>query len=173
MVAIERLTVEGARAEMPGLVALLRDAVASEASVGFLDPLGEGEAEAYWRGVIAGVEQGERLLLVAREEGGIVGTAQLELATKPNAAHRAEVQKVLVLRSARRRGIGQALMDALETQARGAGRSLLVLDTRQGDAAERLYRRLGYVEAGVIPDYARSSAGTLDASVFFYKALGS
>lgn len=173
MAVVERLAAEEARAELPGLVALLRDAVASGASVGFLDPLGEDEARAYWSGVMADVEGGTRILLVARGEGGIVGTAQIELATKPNAAHRAEVQRVLVLRSARNRGIGRALMDAVETQARSVGRALLVLDTRQGDAAERLYRRLGYVEAGVIPGYARSSAGTLDASVFFYKALES
>lgn len=100
-----------------------------------------------------------------------MGTAQLELPWKPNAAHRAEVQKVLVLRSERGRDMGRALMEAIEAEARRQGGTLLVLDTRQGDTADGLYRRLGYVEAGVIPGYARNSAGTLDACVFFYKTL--
>jgi GNAT superfamily N-acetyltransferase len=50
----------------------------------------------------------------------------------PNASHRAEVQKLLVLRSWRRQGIGLALMTAIEQAARQTGRSLLVLDTRLG-----------------------------------------
>jgi acetyltransferase len=47
-----------------------------------------------------------------------------------------------------------------------------VLDTEQGGAGERLYERLGYQRAGVIPDFARSSyTGTLHATVLFYKQL--
>src|SRR5262249_36954712 len=117
------------------------------------------------------IEQGSRILLVAWTGDDLAGTVQLELAGKPNAAHRAEVQKLLVLTALRRQGIGRRLLEVLEHEARAAGRRLLVLDTRQGDAAERMYRRLGYVEAGVIPGYARSSLGALDATVFFYKQL--
>jgi ribosomal protein S18 acetylase RimI-like enzyme len=81
------------------------------------------------------------------------------------------VQRVLVHRSARRQGIAEQLMHRLEEIARERGRSLLVLDTREGDAAERLYEKLGYTVAGVIPGYARSADGSLDASVFYYKQL--
>jgi GNAT superfamily N-acetyltransferase len=90
---------------------------------------------------------------------------------KPNGSHRAEVQKLIVARPFRGQGIGAALMTAVEAAAREAGRWLLVLDTRQGDTAERLYRRLGWVEAGVIPDFALNSEGTADATVVFYKRL--
>lgn len=171
LLRIERPSPEGSLAAISGLVQVLEDAVVGGASVGFLSPLGEGEAETYWRGVAGDIEQGSRILLLAWAGDELAGTAQLELAGKPNAAHRAEVQKLLVLTALRRRGVGRRLMEALEDEARAAGRSLLVLDTRQGDSAERLYRRLGYVEAGSIPGYARSSMGTLDATVFFYKQL--
>jgi ribosomal protein S18 acetylase RimI-like enzyme len=108
---------------------------------------------------------------VARNAGRVVGSVQLALAMKPNALHRAEVQKLFVLQSQRRRGTGRALMQAVEQTARECERTLLVLDTRQGDAAEQLYRKLGYREAGIIPAYARSATGTLDSTIFFYKAL--
>ena len=39
-------------------------------------------------------------------------------------------------------------MARLEQEARSAGRTLLTLDTRAGDAAERLYRAMGWHEAG-------------------------
>ncbi len=172
MARIETLTADEAQDNLDDLTRLLQDAVAGGASLGFLAPLEDAVARNYWRDVIARVEQGSRVLLVARaEDEAVVGSAQLDLATLPNGSHRAEVQKVCVLRSARGQGIGRQLMLAVEEAARAQRRTLLVLDTRQGDVAEALYRKLGYIEAGVIPAYARSSSGSLDASVFFYRTL--
>jgi ribosomal protein S18 acetylase RimI-like enzyme len=153
------------------LVVLLQDAVNSGASVGFLPPLSTEDAETYWRDVFRDVEQGDTFLLVARTAGQIVGSVQLALASKPNARHRAEVQKLFVLQIARRRGIAQDLMQAIEEVACKNGRSLLVLDTRQDGTAEELYRKIGYLEAGVIPGYCLSSSGQLDSTVIFYKTL--
>jgi GNAT superfamily N-acetyltransferase len=96
---------------------------------------------------------------------------QLELATMPNARHRAEVMKLMVHRAARRRGIARVLMLALEEAARGANRRLLVLDTRPGDPAEQLYLALGYTPAGVIPRYALNAAGMLDSTVYMYREI--
>jgi acetyltransferase len=170
--SIEPLTVAGVEVERLALVALLRDAVESGASVGFLPPLGAAEAGAYWATVAAGIRDGSRVVLAARDaELGIVGSGQLELAQRANAGHRAEVAKVMVHRRARRRGIGRALMLALEGHARRLGRTTLILDTRQGDPSEVLYRAVGWTFAGAIPRYARSAAGTLDATALYYKLL--
>jgi acetyltransferase len=169
---IETLMADEARAAMDQLVVLLQDAVASGASLGFRLPLETTLAQEYWQGVVTKIERGTRVLLVARSaEGSIVGTAQLDTDTMPNGSHRAEVQKVCVLRTARGQGIGRQLMLAIEDVARAKGRSLLLLDTRQGDVAESLYRKLGYIEVGVIPAFARSANGRLDATVFFYRTL--
>jgi hypothetical protein len=62
-------------------------------------------------------------------------------------------------------------MLALETQARRLGRTTLVLDTRQGDPSELLYRSLGYQSAGAIPAYARSADGTLHTTALYYRLL--
>ena len=96
---------------------------------------------------------------------------QLILEHKPNGRHRAEVQKLLVLREFRGRGIAKALMAALERKAAELGRSLLVLDTVPGQPAEKLYERLGYRRAGVVPDYAEKSSGGFEPTVIFYKKL--
>jgi len=176
---IELLSAEDVTRHRAALSALLWDAVDSGASIGFLPPLAEAEADAYWRGVVAAVREGSCLLLVARDaeggadapEGEIVGTAQLLLATRPNALHRAEVAKVIVHTKVRRRGIGHALMLAVEERARRLGRTTLVLDTRQGDPSERLYTSVGYRLAGAIPAYAKSADGALDPSAFYYRLL--
>jgi ribosomal protein S18 acetylase RimI-like enzyme len=149
------------------LAALLVDVVAQGASVGFLNPLSRADAQAYW----TEVPKPGVTLLVAEQQGRLVGTAQLHAAPQPNAKHRAEVCKLMVHPAAQRRGIARALMDELEKAARAASRSLLVLDTRSGDVSSDLYRSMGYVEVGRIPRYALSSSGQLDSTVFFYKEL--
>ncbi len=168
---IEIVHPETVQTRLPELIDLLQDAVTSGSSIGFLPPLSTQEAHQYWKSVFHEVEQQTCVLLVAYEAGSIIGSVQLALATKPNALHRAEVQKLFVLQKKRRHGIGQALMEAIEQVAHKHKRTLLVLDTRQGDSGERLYRRLGYQEAGVIPAYAKSATGTLDSTVLFYKIL--
>ncbi len=170
-VSVETVIPEDRHALLPELIGLLQDSVASGASVGFLPPLSEEEAYRYWDSVLEEIVEQKRILLIARNSGGIVGAVQLELATKPNAHHRAEVQKLFVFRHQRQQGIGRKLMQALEPLALELGRPLLVLDTRQGDNAERLYRKLGYIEVGIIPSYAQNATGTLDATIIFYKWL--
>ncbi len=168
---IEQLSAAQARPLLGDLVELLRDAVDGGASVGFLPPLAQEEAQGYWQQVQGDLERGTRILLVAAVDGRLAGTVQLDLPSKPNARHRAEIQKLLVHSRIRRRGVGRALLGAAEDAARAAGRTLLVLDTRAGDAAEQLYRRHGYTAAGTIPAYARNGDGTLDATVVFYRLL--
>ena len=164
---------ERLRQHVHAFVALIQDAVEDGASVGFLPPLSAADARAYWETVRAAVAGGARHLIVAEEGGRVLGAVQLDLPPMPNARHRGEVMKLIVHRLARRRGLGRALMRALERTAAGLNRTLLVLDTRRGDAAEQLYTSLGYREAGVIPRYAMSASGTLDDTVYMYRELGS
>ncbi|GMX64932.1 GNAT family N-acetyltransferase [Paenibacillus elgii] len=147
------------------LAELLIDAVESGASVGFLPPLSKDEAVDYWKSAL---EPGV-VLWAAKLDRTIVGTVQLQLAQKKNAAHRAEIAKLMVHTRGRRNGIARALMLAAEERARAENRTLLVLDTRAGDPSNLLYRSLGYVEAGRIPRYARSADGSLNDTVFYYK----
>ena len=148
---IRTLSAEQLRQRMESLVWLLQDAVEDGASVGFLPPLSAVDARQYWETVSAAVVCGTRRLFVAEEGDRVLGAVQLDLSTMPNARHRGEVMKLIVDRRARRRGVGRALMRALERTAAALSRTLLVLDTRRGDAAEQLYVSLGYRQAGVIP----------------------
>jgi GNAT superfamily N-acetyltransferase len=151
---------------------VLVDCVEGGASVGFMLPLPRARALAFWRGVAGGVERGERVLLVAVDaQGTIIGTVQLILSMPDNQPHRADVAKMLVHRSARRRGIAQRLIAALDEAARAEGKTVLVLDTVTGGDAERLYARAGWQRVGVVPKYALMPDGAFCATTFFYKHL--
>jgi GNAT superfamily N-acetyltransferase len=158
-------------AEIIGLADLLIDTIDGDAGVSFMHPLEPAKAQAFWRRVAADVAAGGRALLVAEDDGGIVGTVQLILEQPENQPHRADLSKMLVHRRARRRGLGAALMVAAEAMARDSGKTLLVLDTVTGSDAERLYARLGWVRVGTIPGYALKSRGGLSDTTVFYKAL--
>ncbi len=168
---IHRLTPQTILPELTKLAALLQDAVTNGASVGFLLLLPDEEALAYWQDVAKAIEGPSRILLVAKAENAIAGTVQLDLATRANGSHRAEVAKLMIHTSFRRQGVAQMLMNAIEQEAVRAGRTTLILDTREGDPSERLYAKLGYQRAGTIPEYARSVNGRLHATVFMYKLL--
>lgn len=156
--------------EARGLARVLIDCVEGGASIGFMLPLSEEKALAFWGRIGSDVERGARALLLAEDETGIIGTVQVVLDQPENQPHRADISKMLVHRRARRRGIGAALMRAAEAAARDAGKSLLVLDTASGDA-ERLYARLGWTLVGVIPNYALWPRGGFCPTSVFYRML--
>lgn len=164
-----RRLVEPGEAELHQLADVLCDCVAGGASVGFMQPLDHARALAFWHKVAAGVRRGERALLVAEDEQGIVGTVQLVLDLPENQPHRADLAKMLVHRRGRRHGLGAALMRAAEALARDCRRSLLVLDTVTGGDAERLYARLDWQRCGDIPGFALFPQGGLCGTTVFYK----
>src|SRR5262245_5954025 len=156
---------------VPALTRLLRESVDAGASLGFLSPLATNDARDYWISLRPALEAGTRLLLIASVDGRIVGSGQLVFPDAPNGRHRVELQKLFVGQAVRGRGIGTLLMTALHDASRERGRSLVLLGARRGDSAERLYRRLGYREIGVVPGYSIGPAGERYDNVKFYREL--
>ena len=158
---------------IPGLAALVVDAVAGGASVNFMAGVTHAEAAAWWSARIPQVADGTITVFVATDaaSGALVGTTILIRSRNANSPHRAEVGKVIVHRSVRRRGLGRALMEAVEAAARAEGRWLLLLDTEAGSAADALYRALGWQVLGTMPNHAYRSDGRLSDTTYFWKDL--
>lgn len=172
LVSVRSLSAEEAMGCIDALAGVLIDCVEGGASVSFMLPLSRDRALAFWRGVIDGVGRGERVLLVAEDaQRQIVGTVQLILLMPDNQPHRADVAKMLVHRRARRQGVAQQLMVALDDAARAAGRRVLVLDTVSGSDAARLYEGSGWQRVGEVPEYALWPGGGLCPTTFYFKHL--
>lgn len=154
-----------------GLGALLKDAVDGGASVNFLAGATAKETAAWWASRADAVAAGTITVFVARDGDRIVGSTLLERSRNPNSPHRAEIGKVIVHRSLRRQGVGRALMQAAEEQARVEGRWMLILDTVTGSAAAALYESLGWRTVGTIPGYALNVDGVPEAATYYYKDL--
>ena len=170
-VEVRRLDSEATRDALDDLAAVLADAVDGGDSVSFMDGFTAGDARAFYASLIPELEQGARVLLAAYVDDELVGTVQLVHAWPPNSQHRAAVAKLLVHRRARGHGVGRALMEQLEHEARADGKTLLILDTVAGRAADRLYERLGWTRLGTVPDFALDPDGSFCDATFFYKHL--
>ncbi|QXI29118.1 GNAT family N-acetyltransferase [Pseudomonas vanderleydeniana] len=169
---LRRVTHESFAHYRQGLIELLLDAVEHGASVGFMADLDAGQARAYFDGVQAALDNGGLLLWVVVRDERVLASVQLQLCQKPNGLNRAEVQKLLVRGEARRHGLGQQLMQAVEQAAREQRRGLLYLDTQAGSDAEAFYRALGYHRVGELPDYCTTPDGQHHPTAIYFKTLG-
>jgi len=169
---LRRVTIESFAHYRQGLAQLLLDAVENGASVGFMADLDVDQAQAWSDGLKEEVASGNLLLWVVVQDERVLASTQLALCQKANGLNRAEVQKLLVLSDARRRGLGQQLMQALEQTARQLKRGLLYLDTEAGSPAEAFYRSLGYSRVGELPNYCQSPDGRYTPTAIYFKTLG-
>jgi ribosomal protein S18 acetylase RimI-like enzyme len=170
-IEIRRLDTDELHSHLDGLAAVLADCVQGGASVSYMAPFSHDDAREAFAGFVADAEQGRRMILAAFDDGELVGTVQVVFAAPPNQPHRGDIAKLLVRRASRRRGIAERLMHEAEREARAEGKTLLVLDTVTGDAAERLYARLGWQRVGVIPNYALYPDGRPCDTTVFWKAI--
>lgn len=155
------------------LSAIVAETVEDGAAISFMQPFTVEDGARFWRDEVAPeVASGRRRLFAAFHDDAPIGAVQLILALPPNQPHRCEIAKMMVRPNARRRGVGRALLEAAEACARAEGRSLITLDTRTGDVAERLYASCGFSAAGVIPGYALDPDGAaLHGTTYMYKSL--
>jgi ribosomal protein S18 acetylase RimI-like enzyme len=168
---IDVLDAAAASSAIPRLSVILIACVAEGAGVSFLPPLAPDVAREFWQAIARDVAAGQKVLLAGWTDGVLTGTVTLALASPQNQPHRADVAKLLVHPEGRRHGLARALMQRLEREAARSGRTLLTLDTRMGDRAERLYRSMGWVELGRIPGYALTKDGSYDETLFMWKRI--
>jgi GNAT superfamily N-acetyltransferase len=169
---IRILSAADAERERTRLAEILADCVAGGASVSFMWPYSADDAYRWWGGIVESVAAGRTVLFGGYDADRILnGTVQIGLDGPCNQRHRGDVKKLLVHREGRSRGLGGHLMRALEDEARRRGLKLLTLDTVTGSDAERLYARLGWTKAGVIPNYAMWPDGRFCDTTVFWKQL--
>jgi len=101
------------------------------------------------------VAPGNGIFLVARIGEEALGCGALRRWNE----REAELKRMYVAKEARGRGVGRALLEGLEAEARRLGVTRMVLETgiRQ-TAAEKLYRRAGYDVVPNFPQYQTSIA---------------
>jgi RimJ/RimL family protein N-acetyltransferase len=110
-------------------------------------------------------------VLVAEEDGEVVGRLSISRDPHPASAHVADLG-VVVAASHRRRGIGAALLAAAEDWARGAGVEKLELHVfPHNGPAIALYEKRGYEREGVRRRHYRRRNGEVVDAILMAKLL--
>jgi putative acetyltransferase len=105
---------------------------------------------------------------VARLRGAAVGCGGVALLSDY-----AEVKRMYVRDVARRQGVADAILARIEEEVRGAGLSLLRLETRERQiAAMRFYARTGFRRCPAFGVYALMEPQAIAASAFLEKQIG-
>jgi GNAT superfamily N-acetyltransferase len=170
-IRVEELHAAGVEEHLDALARLLLEAHASGMALGLAAPLSFDGARTAYAEAAARLEPGERLLFAAFDGSDVVGAVQLDRAQAGNGRHRAEIRRLVVRADRRGAGVGRALMAAVEHAGRDLGLRLLWLSTHAGTDADRIYERLGWTRAGVIPDYAVLPNGELADNTFYFLRL--
>jgi GNAT superfamily N-acetyltransferase len=119
------------------------------------------------------VSGGNGIFVVARWQGRPVGCGALRCIRETAVVHElgpsvGELKRMYVARDARRKGIGRALLERLEAEARTLGLTRLVLETgNRSPEALALYRDAGFSGISAYGEYRASP----ETSVCLAKAL--
>ncbi|MHB9133686.1 MAG: GNAT family N-acetyltransferase [Armatimonadota bacterium] len=103
-------------------------------------------------------------------DGHVIGVTYLAFDEHPLRAHICTLLDLVVNPGFQRMGIARRLPEACKTRATDKGKGMICVSTRGGTTAETVYRKLGFIEYGRLPN---GIIGELDAydEVMFYTLL--
>jgi len=165
------LDIAAAESAVGRLAAILVSCVDAGGSIAFLRPLAPDKARAFWQRAALQVGVGDRIIVAAWRNGILTGAGTLDLAMPETQPHCTDLQAILVDPPARRRGLGQQILHALEGAAISQRRSLLTAKARAATPGEMLYRTHFWQETGRVPGFTRDADGTMHTTIFFWKRI--
>ena len=152
------------------LVNLIKDSVANNYSVGFMQDSTEADFEKFWLDEIAKCDS-QNAIFLALVGDEVLGSVIVTRELRANGRHRAEFRKLLVHSKAQKMGIGTALEKLATKFAKDIGLKLLYLDSATSYLIDGVYEKWGWTKSGEIPNFAKNPDGSLVSTWFFYKIL--
>lgn len=133
---------------------ILADLVRAGAALGWVEPPSRPDVADLLGEVVSAVQAGDGSLRAAYLDRRLVGLGYWRRYARPTHRPHADLEKLAVDAAAHGCGVGRALTAALIADARRAGIEVLTLDVRGDNSnALRLYRSLGFIEYGRLPDF--------------------
>jgi len=168
--SVERVTENLSVGDLNDLCDATEEAIEAGGGFGWVELPNRSILERFWQGVMA---MPVRILLVARLDGVICGTAQLVRPPKNNEAQATSVTitGLFIAPWARGQGLSRRLLDLAEKTALKEGFKVINLDIRETQtAAITLYESNGYHLIGTHPYYAMINHEYV-AGRYYYKLL--
>lgn len=131
------------------------------------------EVEERVSGSIRMADAGEGINLVAEADGVVIGTMTMQKETMSLHAHICSLNSVVVVPDFQRTGIARKMFNECKKIAAEKGFKLITVSCRAGTPAEEVYKRLGFIEIGRVPNGLVEPWGDKRAfdEVFFYQEV--
>lgn len=115
----------------------------------------------------------KKVPLVAEVDGHVIGFMSVAFDDHPLRAHSCTLYDVVVNPGFQRMGISRRLFEEVKTLAAGKGKSMMLVSARGRTTAETVYRKLGFIEYGRLPNGLIEPWGEQDVydEVMFYLPL--
>jgi L-amino acid N-acyltransferase YncA len=137
------------------LARMLAASVADDGILGYAAPLTVAQGTAFCADLQAGVDKGEKLVVIGADELGTFGMCVLTTTAMPNCRHLAEASKAYLDPRVRRTGAVAELVLAVCARMREEGVQRLRIDVREGSPAHLVWQRFGFTTFGILDDYSR------------------
>lgn len=154
--------------ECEQLLALYDEVARNEATHGFTGSITNEIGRGIVRAEAESLAAGQILMLLARDSEGIVGSLVLQPYTSQARKHTLAAKRAVVARRSRGTFFSRMVDTALE-RAAAIGAEVITCDVAE-DGPVRLWKSLGFIEYGVMPDYARRHGKSL-VGYFLYLPL--
>ena len=148
------------------IIELMNAVAVREHTLGFFEPLSVEEGLALMRDYEADLQRGVlELLAVRNDEGRIVGMLTLVRAPLPARRHVVDLRRCVIAPEYR----GQFLLEGWEQalyRVRDMGCEVITLEVRD-DGPVDLWRKIGFRDYGLLPDYARHEGRPVDGYLMY------
>jgi L-amino acid N-acyltransferase len=164
---VDVLLDEATDADLPAILAIFNDVIATSTAIYQDDPT-TLEERAAW---LSARRAGDFPVLVARDDDGTaIGIASYgPFNPRPGYATTVE-HTVMLAPAARGRGLGTALVGALmETAGRSGVHAIIGAIDAENAGSIRMHERLGFVEVGRLPEVGRKFGRWLDVVYLQYR----
>lgn len=152
------------------LAQLMNRVLRVDDTVGYPGPISHDEAVRSMRDLRDAVRSRRQLVLVAEQNGKVVGKLVLTPAGSPNNRHTGWITRTMVDPELRRLGIAAFGVPFLVEKCEELGIEQVCIDVRAGTPAESIWRHLGFEEMGRLADYSRVR-GTTHEGIYMVQAI--
>ena len=145
---------------------LTNEVIKKTHSIGFIDGLTFDTAKKFLEDTLS---KPRTALLLVFEDRRLIATGYLEDSGYPSTQHYGKISKVMVDPKFQGKSIGKKIMVELENRARELGYTHMLVSTWDIDYIVKFYKKCGYTQVGVIPEFVKYKGEFHDSHNFTKK----
>lgn len=158
---------EATESDRSELLELIKSVATNEKTVGYHSDLSDEDKKTYFSWLDSTLSDRNSVFIIGRESGLVIFQLLIAFKVEPNNRHVANLSKAIVHTKVRGKGVIEAVLPLIVEFCDQRQVSIVTLDAVKGSSAERRWKRMGFLEWGVMPHYSKTIEGTKEGSYMY------